>query len=153
MSGAGPTFLHANAVALGEKGLLLRGPSGCGKSALSLALIARCRAQGDFARLVGDDRVMIEAVNGRIIARPHPAIHGKMEVRGLGLVALDYEPACAIDAIVDLCAPGETPARYPEEAAKSAVLLGVALPRLATPDCGDVSVERIAFFIQRMTTF
>ena len=71
MSGAAT---HANALLLGATGVLLRGVSGAGKSALTLELIARARLRGDFARLIGDDRVMLENCNGRLIARPREPI-------------------------------------------------------------------------------
>lgn len=145
-------FVHANALVLGEKGVLLRGPSGSGKSALTLALISRYRSQGDFARLVGDDRVRVEASNGRLVARPHPAIAGVLEIRSHGLSRIDYEPACVLHAIVDLCAPDDPPVRLPQEAEKYAALHGIVLPRLCTPDCGDVTVARIIFFIQSIAT-
>lgn len=145
-------YVHANALVLGDKGVLLRGPSGSGKSALTLALISRYQSQGEFARLVGDDRVRVEALNGRLVARPHPAIAGVIEIRGHGLSRIGYEPACVLHAIVDLCAPDDPPARLPQEAEKYAALHGIVLPRLCTPDCGDVSVARIIFFIQSIAT-
>jgi len=153
MTGGAPSpYLHANALVLGEKGLLLRGPSRSGKSALTLALISRFQSQGDFARLVGDDRVGVEARNGRLVARPHPAIAGMIEVRGLGVMRVDFEAACALHAIVDIRAAGEWPSRYPEDDEKTASLCGVVLPRLAAEGCSDASVARIIFFLQGIKT-
>jgi HPr kinase/phosphorylase len=154
MTAPGPSlYLHANALVLGEKGLLLRGPSGAGKSALTLALISRFEARRDFARLVGDDRVAVEALHGRLVARPHPAIEGMIEVRGLGVTRIAFEPACVLHAIVDICEAQEAPSRYPEPKEKSALICKIALPRLAVADCSDVSVARIIFFLQQITTF
>jgi HPr kinase/phosphorylase len=141
-------YLHANAVALGEKGLLLRGRSGAGKSALTLALIARFAAQGDFARLVGDDRVHVTRRGDRLVARPHPAIAGLIEVRGIGPVRTPFEPACVLDAVVDIARPGEAPARYPEEARRTVRLMEIELPRLEVQGCDDVSLAKIAVFLQ-----
>ena len=56
--------VHASAVLVGDRAVLIRGPSGSGKSALAYALI-RAAEIGGFARLVGDDRVHVEAANGR----------------------------------------------------------------------------------------
>ncbi len=148
MTGGRPVYCHGNALVLGEKGLLLRGPSGSGKSAFTLALISRCHSRRDFARLVADDRVSLEARNGRLVARPHPAIAGALEVRGLGLTRMEYEPACVLHAIVDICAAGAAPPRMPEETEESEVLLGIALPRLCVEACREVSVARIFLFIQ-----
>jgi HPr kinase/phosphorylase len=152
MTGAPSSYIHANALVLGEKGLLLRGPPGSGKSALTLDLISRFEARGDFARLVGDDRVSVEARGGRLVARPHPAIAGMIEARGLGLIRVECEPACVLHAVVDVCAPGDTPPRHPEEDEKSASVRGIILPRLFAADCGNASVARIIFFLQGITT-
>ena len=125
-----PLYIHANALVLGECGLLLRGPSGAGKSALTLQLIADWGARGDFARLVGDDRVALEARAGRLIARPHPTIRGLIEARGLGLLRLPYEPACVLRAVIDLVADADDARRFPDEAERAIELCGVTLPRM-----------------------
>lgn len=144
--------LHAVAIVLGAMGVLLRGPSGSGKSALALALIDRFRTQGDFAALVGDDRVLVEACAGRLIARPHPAIAGMIEARGLGLLSVPYEKACRLHAVIDITAPGETSPRFPEESEKCAELAGIVLPRFFVAGCNQISVAKIIVFLQRITT-
>jgi HPr kinase/phosphorylase len=144
--------VHACAVVLGGMGVLLRGRSGSGKSALALALVDRFQARGDFAALVADDRALIEACAGRLIARPHPAIAGMIEARGLGLVSVPYEKACRLHAVVDIGVAGETPPRFPEEKEKCAELAGVVLPRLFVKSCDEVAVARIGLFLQRITT-
>jgi HPr kinase/phosphorylase len=143
--------VHASAVVLGDAGVLLRGRSESGKSALALALVDRFRTRGDFAALVADDRALIEPCAGRLIARPHPAIAGMIEARGLGLVRVPYEKACRLHAVVDIGVAGETPPRFPEDKEKCAELAGVALPRLYVPTCDDVAVARIVLFLQRIT--
>ncbi len=152
MTRASGGFIHANALVLGETGLLIRGPSGAGKSALTLALLARSQSRGDLARLVGDDRVRVDLQNGRLVARPHPSIAGMIEIRGLGLARIAFEAACVLRAIVDVRPADETLARFPEDRDKCASLHGIPLPRLQTTNLGDVSVERILFFIQSVTT-
>lgn len=77
---------QATVVAIAGRGLMIEGPSGSGKSSLALALIDR------GAVLVGDDGVMIEAGDGRLLARPHPATRGLLEVREVGLLEF---PVCA----------------------------------------------------------
>jgi hypothetical protein len=57
--------IHASAVLVGHRGILIRGPSGSGKSRLALALLQSAGA--GFARLVGDDRIHLEAVHGRLL--------------------------------------------------------------------------------------
>lgn len=128
--GAGPDqeTVHASCVLLGEAGVLIRGDSGAGKSALCLALLDRFFLEGRHARLVGDDRIRLERHHGRLVARPHPALAGLIEIRGLGLRRLAaHVPAAVLRLVVDLVAESE---RLPSEAAATVALLGVALPRL-----------------------
>jgi len=99
---AAPT-LHASAVLVGARALLIRGPAGSGKSRLVLGLIqAAAGGQLVFARLVADDRVHVEVVHGRLIARPPASLAGLLEVRGLGIQQLQYEPMAVISWVVDL---------------------------------------------------
>jgi HPr kinase/phosphorylase len=126
MSGA----VHASAVLAGERGVLVRGASGTGKSLLALALVARVRREGGFAALVADDRVWLEAANGRLIARGAPNLAGLCERRCQGLVEAPYEAEAVLRLIVDLSERGETPPRMPEAADLYDTLGGVTLPRL-----------------------
>lgn len=121
--------IHANAVLVGEAGILIRGASGAGKSALARQLVAQANARGLFARHVADDRVRLEARAGRLVARPAPAIAGKQEVRGLGIVATPHEGAARIALVVDLV-EGEPP-RMPAADEQAVDLHGVRVPRLA----------------------
>jgi len=122
--------IHASAVLIGAKAALIRGPAGAGKSQLALALIEAGRTGAlPFARLLGDDRVHVEASAGHLLVRPAAELAGLLEVRGLGIRRLPYEPVAAVGFIVDLAAAdaGRLPAR---EAAEMAVE-GIVLPRLA----------------------
>ncbi len=147
-----PAFLHANAVVLGEFGLLLRGPPGAGKSTLTLELVDRWRARGAFAALVGDDRVALEARHGRLIARPHPSIRGMIEARGLGVLRVDHEPACVVRAVIDLLALKEAPKRHPEEDESRIELNGVTLPRIFENAARVGVLTRIGAYIQTLAT-
>lgn len=122
--------IHASAVLIGPKAVLIRGPSGAGKSAVAWRLIEAGR-QGvlPFARLVGDDRVELEPVHGRLLVRPAQTIAGLLEIRGLGIRRLAYEPVAAVGLILDLGQPG--PDRLPDPAGTQTILSGIALPRLA----------------------
>ncbi|MBV9969782.1 MAG: hypothetical protein JO228_07355, partial [Xanthobacteraceae bacterium] len=95
--------IHGSAVLVGTRGLLIRGNSGAGKSQLVLQLIGAA-AQGRlaFARLVADDRIFVTAIHGRLIARAPPELAGLLEIRGLGIRRLPYEPAAVIRLVVDL---------------------------------------------------
>ena len=66
--------IHASAVLVGRHAVLVRGPAGSGKSRLALALIqAGTSGRLPFTRLVGDDRVHVEAAHGRLLVRPAEA--------------------------------------------------------------------------------
>lgn len=119
--------VHATAVALGGGGVLILGPSGSGKSALALALIDSAARAGSFARLVGDDRVALSQAHGRLLARPHPLIAGRIERRGIGITGLSHEPAAVIALAVDLARPAP---RMPQPD-ENVELEGVRLPCLA----------------------
>jgi HPr kinase/phosphorylase len=119
--------IHASAVLIGAKAILIRGASGSGKSQLAFDLL---QAPGvPFSRLVGDDRVHVEAIASRLLVRPAPALAGLIEVRGLGIRRLPYEPLAIVGLIVDLAAADAT--RLPPREAEIAVICGISLPRLA----------------------
>jgi HPr kinase/phosphorylase len=144
--------VHANAFVIGEVGILLRGPSGSGKSALTLELLTRARERGDFAALIADDRVELVASNGRLVARPHPAIAGMMEVRGVGVVRAPFEPAGLIRAVIDLVdAAGPFPDRFPDANARMTTLCGLSLPLMILRAGDAFSVVRIHAFIHELT--
>lgn len=122
--------LHASAVLIGPQALLITGPSGAGKSRLAFALIDLARiGRLPFARLVGDDRVRVEAAHGRLLARPAAVLAGLIEVRGLGLRRLPYEPVAVVGGVVELAAIDA--GRLPEPESTQTVIAGVRLPRLA----------------------
>ena len=148
-----PASIHANALLVGETGLLLRGPSGAGKSALTLALMERTRDRGEFAALIGDDRVVLAAAGGRVVARGRPEIAGLIEVRNLGLVRVPYEPAAAIRGVVDLLAPEAAwPERHPEEKERCVEICGVRLPRLLARGGNDATTQKILVFLRGLTS-
>jgi HPr kinase/phosphorylase len=127
--------IHASAVLAGARALLIRGPSGSGKSRLVLNLLqAADGGRLAFARLVADDRVHVQAVHGRLIARPPAPIAGLLEVRGLGILQLQYEPMAVISLVVDL---DVTAPRLPDAAAAQTDVAGVTIRRLAVASACD----------------
>ena len=122
--------LHASAVLVGARAVLIRGPSGSGKSKLARELIEGARGNGSgFARLVGDDRVHLEAASGRLLVRPAQALAGLLEVRGVGVLRVDHEPVAVVGLVVDLNAADAE--RLPEPERQRIEIEGVVLPRLA----------------------
>lgn len=125
-----PASIHACAVLVGTRALLIRGPAGSGKSRLALALIENARDRpGCFARLVSDDRVHVEARHGRLVVRAPQVLRGLIEVRGLGIRRLPSEASAVVGLVIDLAAADF--ARLPEAAAAETEILGVRLARLA----------------------
>ena len=121
--------VHASAVLVGARAVLIRGPSGAGKSRLALELIEAVHAGSLlFARLVGDDRVHLQAAGQRLLVRPAEALGGLIEVRGIGILRVPYEPCAVVGLVVDLGADAE---RLPEPEERRVEIAGIALPRLA----------------------
>lgn len=92
--------MHASCVARDGAGVLLQGPSGSGKSDLVLRLL-----DCGFT-LVADDRVDI--VDG--FASPPDALAGLLEVRGLGILILEYKTKVRLALAVELSAKAYAPA-------------------------------------------
>ena len=113
--------LHVSSVARNGVAILISGPSGAGKSDLALRLIDR------GAQLVSDDYTIVRRVKGQLLASAPETIAGKMEVRGLGVLAFDHAQDVPVGLFVDLGAPVE---RLPE-VIESVVVAGVKLPSLA----------------------
>lgn len=133
MTAENPT-VHASAVLAGARAVLIRGTAGAGKSRLALALIQAAKTGLlPFARLVGDDRVHLEAHHQRLLVRPAAALAGLIEVRGLGIRRLDHEPVALVGWVVDLAVDGA--ARLPE--APDTIISAVQLPRLAVAAGAD----------------
>ena len=123
-----PRTVHASAVVVDGRGVLVRGPSGSGKSSLVLALLVG--APG--SRLVADDRVTLTAEDGRLRAAAPAEIAGLIEVRGLGIRRQAAETTAEIALVVDLL-PEEECARMPEPDARRTTIAGVAVERMALP--------------------
>lgn len=109
--------LHASAVAVDGRGLLILGASGAGKSGLALRLIAL------GARLVADDRVLVDRAGRALVARAPAALAGLIEARGMGLLRAEPLAAAEIALAVDL--DREAPARMPQPC--EIVLIGVEI--------------------------
>jgi serine kinase of HPr protein (carbohydrate metabolism regulator) len=120
--------VHATAVALGDRAVLIRGPSGSGKSDLALRCLATPQLPGlaQRAELLADDQVEITRAEVGLEVRPPPTIAGKIEVRGLGILEFSYRPVARLSLVVDLVAAGEV-SRYPLDEA-TAEFLGVVIP-------------------------
>jgi serine kinase of HPr protein (carbohydrate metabolism regulator) len=143
------TYAHATALAIGEAGLLIRGPSGAGKSRLALDLLAEAGRRGLFARLVGDDRVALAHHAGRLLARPHPAIAGRIESRGEAILDLPHEHAVVVRLVVDIQpANADAPARLPAPD-PTTQLCGLDLPALTLAAAGPHQASLVLDYLWR----
>lgn len=98
--------LHATAVAINGKGVLLLGPSGSGKSDLALRLIDR------GAVLIGDDIVLVGRGDTNPILQTAPNIAGMIEMRGVGIIKMPFADGVPLHLSVKLGVDGE---RLPSE--------------------------------------
>ena len=130
--------VHATCVVVGEAGVLIRGVPGSGKSTLARRLVEEAGRRGRFARLVADDRVALSVQGGRVVARPHPAIAGRIEVRGAGLLETGHEGAVVIRLVVD-CGDHRLD-RLPQPDQLFTDVAGIRLGRIAV---GEDQVDRV----------
>ncbi|MBO6948813.1 MAG: serine/threonine protein kinase [Rhodospirillales bacterium] len=114
--------IHATAVAIDGRGVLILGPSGAGKSDLALRLI------DEGAILIADDRVDLTPDNGGVLLSGPATIAGLLEVRGVGIVRMRYETKVSLSLVVDLVEPEDME----------------RLPDRLTGDFMGASVRRIA---------
>ena len=115
------TLINGTCVAISGQGVLIRGPSGMAKSDLALRLIDA------GANLVSDDYCQAELKDGALILTAPPAIKGKLEVRGYGIVNLSALAFVSVTLVVDL-APESRINRMPES--NTCVVEGARLKHL-----------------------
>jgi HPr kinase/phosphorylase len=134
-----PILVHATAVAIDGRAVLLRGPSGAGKSDLALRLIDA------GARLVADDQVELRRAGGRVLVRAPAATAGLMEVRGVGILQLEPLPEAALAMCVDLVPLAEVE-RLPE--IRCEYVLGLAVPSIALSPFEASAAAKLRFALR-----
>lgn len=127
--GGQPRNLHATAVLIGDRGILIMGPSGVGKTTLALALLDHFTGLGGFARLVSDDQIFVSVAGGRLVCNAPASIEGFAEVPGIGPQDIDFERSAVIDLCLELI-EGETE-RFQEQA--SLTIESVSIPKIGVP--------------------
>src|SRR5256885_5825005 len=129
MTDKAPATVHASAVRVGDRAVLIRGPSGSGKSRLAFDLILAGRSQQiPPAVLVGDDRVHLVTSAGNLMVRPARELAGLIEIRGLGIRRIDHAHEAIVGLVVDLAAADAE--RLPPPDAQSVRISGVLIPRI-----------------------
>jgi HPr kinase/phosphorylase len=139
--------VHASAVQVGDRAVLIRGPSGAGKSRLAFNMILAGRSgQLPPAILVGDDRVHLDTVAGQLWVRPAPELAGLIEIRGLGIRRCDFTNEAVVGLVADLAASDAE--RLPPPEALSISLNGVLLPRIPI----GIGYEPLPLIVAALTT-
>ena len=141
---AGPRLsaesLHASTVAIDGRAVLITGLSGSGKSDLALRLLDR-----GFT-LVSDDQTLVKRDGSRLIASAPPAIAGKLEVRGIGIVEIDHDENIPVALLVELT--GQVP-RLPDDS-RERPILGVNLPLVSIDAMTASAPSKVALALDRM---
>jgi len=115
--------VHASCVALGPAAVLVRGASGSGKSGLALDLMAL------GAALIADDRTDLRCDGQGIVVECPPAIRGRIEARGVGILAASSQTRAMLRLVVDM--DGREDDRLPPR--RETTLLGHTIPLLYPP--------------------
>ena len=132
--------LHASTVALDGRAVLISGPSGAGKSDLALRLIDR-----GFT-LVSDDQTIIRKNNHRLLASAPPTIHGKLEIRGVGIVEMETVNDVPVALFVELT--GDI-LRLPDDS-RERLVLGVKLPLINVDALTASAPSKVAVALDRL---
>ena len=129
MTDSAETSVHASAVLVGDRAVLIRGPSGSGKSRLAFDLILAGRSgQIPPAVLIGDDRLYLDAGSGQLSVRPARELAGLIEIRGLGIRRCDFVQQAIVGLVVDLDAADAE--RLPSPEVLWAHVHGIKIPRI-----------------------
>ena len=142
-------LIYGTCVALGRTAAILKGPSGSGKSDLALRFALQTPAELDAA-LVADDQVRVEARGGKLFASPPPALAGKIEVRGLGIVTLAFRTEAELRLIVDLVEADDVPRLPPE--LHGAPLCGITLPLMRLAPFEASASLKLRLALQRIVS-
>lgn len=135
--------IHANALRLRDKGVLITGDSCSGKSTLTLALLERARVGGYGHALIGDDYIELARKDGKCILQALPNMAGAIEVRGAGIFKIDFEPEIPLDLCVFLT---DEPQRLPAKLGDD--LVDKAIKKLFLPTLQNSSILNLCYAIE-----
>lgn len=132
--------LHASTVALDGRAVMISGPSGSGKSDLALRLIDR-----GFI-LVSDDQTIVRRSEERLIASSPPTISGKLEIRGVGIVAMAHVDHVPVALLVELTSDIQ---RLPDDS-RERPILGIPLPLVSVDAMTASAASKVALALDRL---
>lgn len=132
--------LHASTVASDGRAVLISGPSGSGKSDLALRLLDR-----GFT-LVSDDQTIVKRDGERLLAAPPPNIAGKLEVRGIGIVDMEYQDTVPVALLVELASDIQ---RLPDDS-RERPILGIPVPLISIDAMTASAPSKVALALDRM---
>jgi serine kinase of HPr protein (carbohydrate metabolism regulator) len=132
--------LHATAVALDGRAVLISGPSGSGKSDLALRMLDR-----GFV-LVSDDRTIVRKEGTHLVASAPETIKGKLEVRGVGIVEMEHQNNLPVALVVELTRDIQ---RMPDEN-RERMILGIAIPLVNIDAMTASAPSKVAVALDRI---
>ena len=132
--------LHASTVALDGRAVLISGPSGSGKSDLALRLIDR-----GFT-LVSDDQTIVHKDGNRLLASAPQTIHGRMEIRGIGIVEMETVGDVPVALLVDLTSDIQ---RIPDDG-RDRLVLGLNIPLINVDAMTASAAAKVAVALDRL---
>ena len=132
--------LHASTVALDGRAVMIAGPSGSGKSDLALRLLDR-----GFT-LVSDDQTIVRKEAGRLLASAPPAIHGKLEIRGVGIVEMETVSDVPVALFIELTSDIQ---RLPDDS-RERLVLDVKLPLISVDAMTASAPSKVALALDRL---
>lgn len=132
--------VHASTVAVDGRAVLITGHSGSGKSDLALRLLDR-----GFV-LVSDDQTIVKRDGTSLLASAPPNIAGKLEIRGIGIVAMDHIDGLPVALLVELTSDVQ---RLPDDS-RERPILGIALPLITIDAMTASAPSKVALALDRM---
>ncbi|MEP0234667.1 HPr kinase/phosphatase C-terminal domain-containing protein [Roseibium sp.] len=142
--------VHAGCVVIGPHGVLIRGLSGSGKSALADTMIEAAKMRGSFSALVSDDRSCLEDRGAQLVASAPEPLQGLIEVRGLGLQSVSFEPEAVVRMVIDLL-PEKEIERLPAQPLIDVVLEGISVPALqVASDNPAAALSRVRWALRQL---
>ena len=132
--------LHASTVASEGRAVVITGHSGSGKSDLALRLLDR-----GFV-LVSDDQTIVKRQGDRLIASCPQTIAGKLEIRGVGVVDMDYETEVPVALLVELTSEVQ---RLPDDS-RERPILGLPIPLVSIDALTASAASKVAVALDRL---